>query len=151
MSKYINILYEHIINLSNDPFASVKEIDDCFNFILSKEFMLFYENNEELILGVKFLHDIYCRVRKIITIDELKSIIKYMFIDNENSPHLQSKYNLIQALSRICIHQIWFLCYNLYPRFRNNPNDAIYDALNPIESSQQIFKEIMDELCKQKN
>lgn len=36
MSNNINNLYKHIINLSNDPFPSVKEIGDCFNFILNK-------------------------------------------------------------------------------------------------------------------
>ena len=54
MSKNINNLYKYIINLSNDPFASVNEIDDCFNLILSKEFLLFYENNDELIQELNF-------------------------------------------------------------------------------------------------
>ena len=36
---------------------------------------------------------------------------------------------------KIITHLHWRLCYDLAPRLRNNPEEAIQDILYPIETS----------------
>lgn len=45
---------------------------------------------------------------------------------------------------KITIHLIWQNIYELAPRLRNTPEEAIEDILVPIKTSQKEMKKIME-------
>lgn len=52
---------------------------------------------------------------------------------------------------KICIHRIWKLCYNLHPRLRNSPDEALNDIVDPIGCSQKILRYIICGLTNKSN
>lgn len=145
---YDNIIeyYQYIMDKSTDYYITVEECEDIFEAVKDDLMMNMYENNENIINGVLFYCDIYDNIKEIKTYQELKKVIKYYYIDNKDSPYLETKYNIVGALMRITTHIIWQKCYKCHPRFRATPEEAIKDILNPIECSQQLMKEILKEL-----
>ena len=109
-----------------------------------------YEGIEHVIDGVDFCYSIYNKIKNVKNYCELKQTVKLIFIDNENSEYFTSKYIIIQALTKINAHLLWRLCYNLHPRLRSSPEEAANDILNPIESSQTILRNIVEELKNKK-
>jgi hypothetical protein len=143
--------FEYIVKESEN-FWIIKEIyDEIFDMVKCKNMIFMYEGNKDIIDGVMFYCDIHEKVTNIKTFDELKKAIKYFFIDNKDSPHMETNYNLLAALMQINIHVLWQQCYELHPRFRNNPEDAMRDAIDPITCSQKIMKDIVDELNELEN
>ena len=108
--------------------------------------MEMFENIEEIENGVQFYFDLNKMLNDVKTFSDVKNVVKYFMIDN--TMFHESKYNIIQASMKICIHRIWQLCYRLHPRLRSTPEEAIHDALYPIETSQQIVKDIIESFSK---
>ena len=136
--------YNYVIEISEHHNIKIKECDDIFETVRSDNMAIMYEEIEEVIDGVKFCCLIYDKIKIVKTYGELKKEIRFVFVENKNSIHLASKYNLIQALTKIIIHLMWQLCYNLHPRLRSTPEEALNDIVNPIECSQKIMAEIVN-------
>lgn len=139
--------FEYIIKES-EKFWIIKEVyDEIFDMVKCKNMIFMYERNKDIINGVMFYCDIHKKITNIETLSELKEAIKYFFIDNKDSPYMETHYNLLGALMQINIHVLWQHCYEMHPRLRYNPEDAIY----PITCSQKIMKDIIDELNELEN
>jgi hypothetical protein len=147
----INEYYNYIIKCSNDYDIEFKECDEIFMNVKDEYMVFMYKEIDDLINGVNFYCDIYEKIKEIMTLNDLEQVIKFFFIDNKNSKYMSSHYDLIGALMKINIHLIWKLSYKLHPRLRNTPEEALYDIINPLESSQKIFLEILDKLKNNKN
>ena len=125
---------------------------------------IFYENKEKLISGINFYTDIHNKINDVTDMNKLLEVIKFFLIDNETSEHMQNEFNIVQALMKICIHKsshykenskiyanayifefflfrrdyrIWQLCYDLHPRLRKTPEEALNDIIDPIGASQK--------------
>lgn len=106
---YDNIIeyYQYIIDKSTDYYITKQECKDIFKLVKTDIMMQMYENNQDIINGVLFYCDIYDKIKKIKTYQELKEGIKYYYVDNKDSSYLESKYNIVGALMKITTHVIW--------------------------------------------
>ena len=135
-------IFLYIQQQSNNHFISPDKANEIFNMVNSDSMYMFYENKEKLIDGIKFYTKINTKINKIDDIKKLSETIKFFFITNENSEHMQNEFNVVQYLMKICTHRIWQLCYKLYPRVTNNPKKPTKE--NVIKISQENFAELLE-------
>jgi hypothetical protein len=149
MSLSIQMLFNFVMSESENVFITQVNANKVFSVATDKNTIQLYQNTKDLIDGVKFYDDINNKIKNVSDMGELIEVIKYFLVDNEDSYHCQSMFNIVQALMKICIHRIWSLCYELHPRLRNTPQEAMSDLLNPIETSQKILNEIVANIKKE--
>lgn len=139
--------YTHIQNTSQNNYATIDDINSIFTIINDNDFIPTVNNNPRILEGIKFYTIIFTKIKQVNTYIELVNLIKYFYIDNEKSQFLQSEFNLIQFLMKICIHRIWCLIFDLHPMLIH---DNTTDPIIRQQKSQYVFRTIIDDLYKQK-
>jgi hypothetical protein len=152
-------------NVADDKLAPIEAVQYLFKEFENEEY--FECDNEEIkqdvITGVQFWKVLFDRINQINTefielengsllgsselLERVKNeCIAYYVIDNIDSKYNESHFNVHQYLMKICIHQIWKLCYILSPRLRTNPMDAMYDIENPVDVGIQECRKLTKQL-----
>ena len=116
-----------------------KELNDLFNSL------------EDLMRHESFYHKIICDGIEYwrgmcIELDGcdndreiIKQIIrKYILKKSSESPHVQSRYEIVQSVMKASIHQLWRVLVNI-------KRGCVLQKLNEVEG-QEEFKKIMDEM-----
>jgi hypothetical protein len=142
--------FTYITEQSQNYNITKEEADEIFELVNSKEMQIFYGKKEKLICGINFYSDIHNKINNVTDVKELLEVIKFYFVDNENSEHMQNEFTIIQALMKICIHRIWQLCYELHQRLRTTPEEALNDIIDPLEASQKILFDLVQMIKNKK-
>ena len=143
--------YKYVEKMSDDVDITLEEVEDIFSTILSDNMIIMYEGKKEIIDGIKFYKKIFDKIKITSNYSELVELIKYQYVDNINSPHLNSHYNMVIFCTKMTTHLTWKLSYELSPRLRSTPEEAIEDILYPIRTSQKEIYNIMMMLEKKYN
>ena len=141
--EYYNYIEQ---NASRNLDISYEETDEIFDTLLSEPMKTMYQGIEEIVQGIEFYKMIYDRTKMVKTYEELIELIKFYHFDNSDSPFLASKYNIVGHCMKIITHLQWRLCYDLAPRLRETPEEAIRDILYPTEASQKEMIKIIHHL-----
>lgn len=145
----LNEIYHELMNAMNDVYMPKDSAIEIFKLLRSDIFSInspSMENRLDLVNGLKFYIEMFDEIIQVKNMNELKLLIKRWFIDRCDSEYMQSKYNLVQGAMKACIHQIWWLCFNIHNRLRSTPQEGINDIIDPIGVAQKIYRDIMDEL-----
>lgn len=143
--------FNFIIKKQDDYYITIEECEEIFKVASSDNMEIMFEGIQKLIDGVVFCCSIFNKIKEIKSFHELKQVIKFVFVDNEDSEHLTTEFIFVQALTKINIHLILNLCYIYHPRLRRTPEEAIDDIIYPIECSQKIMRDIINEFKEIKN
>lgn len=143
-------IFTYIMQQSSDENITSSEANQIFSLVQSPEFQTECQQREKLLAGIAFYSKIHQNINECTDMIKLRDTVKYFFVDNANSEHMQNEYNVVQALMKICIHRIWQLCYNLHPRLRTAPRQAIDDIIDPTHSAQVILVELMKSIKEQR-
>jgi hypothetical protein len=136
--------YKYVEKSSNNYNIKFEEVEEIFTTLLCENMKIMYMGNSEIILGIEFFKNIFEKQKIITNYQELIDVIKFEFVDSKDSPYLNTHYNIVGFCMKITTHLMWRLCYEFSPRLHSNPENAIFDILNPLEAFQReinvIFK-----------
>ena len=141
--------YKHVEEISNQTEITFEQVEEIFETLLCENMIMMYQDIDEIIEGIKFYKEIFEKQKLITHYNELIDLVKFQFVDNRSSPHLESKYNLVGFCMKITTHLMWKICYDVSPRVHTNPNDAITDILYPLKASHREMKKIFAILEKE--
>lgn len=141
--------YSYVLQMSNYHDITFEETEDIFSTLLCENMICMYQGIDEIKSGIEFYKSIFDKQKNISSYNQIIDVMRYQFVENYNSPHLESKYNLVGFCMKIISHIMWKLCYDYAPRLHSNPDDAIRDILYPLEASHREMKKIFDLLEKE--
>lgn len=135
--------YQCVEDISSDVNIDIDTVDHIFETLLCDNFMIMYEENNEVIEGVRFYENIFNKIKLVTNYKELHDLVEFYLFENKDSIHLRSYYNIVGYCMKIVTHLIWSLCYELSPRWRQTPEEALNDIVDPIKTSQNELKIII--------
>ncbi len=138
--EYYNYIENDAVNNYNITF---EELEEIFDVLLCDGFKIMYEGINKIIEGIEFYKMLFCKLKQVSTYAEFVDYIKFKFFDNFDSPHQICTYSVVEYCMKILCHIEWQICHNLAPRLRKTPEEAMFDALYPIESSQKEIEKII--------
>ena len=141
--KYLQEIFSYVMEQSVNYQITKDEANHVFMIVNMDKIQPFYENRKILIDGIHYYTKLNEKINNVNTMDKLINLMRNYFVEETDKNILQNEFNMVQALMKICIHRIWQLCYDLHPRLRTTPEEAINDIIDPIKASQKIFREIM--------
>lgn len=143
--------FEYVQSQSSNTSITIQETEEIFTILLSESFKPIYMDKADIIQGIEFYKMIFDKINLIKTYQELIDTVEFFMFVNANSPYLASHYNIVQYMMKIIIHLIWSLVYDLAPRLRNTPEEAIEDILDPIKTSQKELEKIIKFIKNKRN
>lgn len=141
--------YAYVEKMSHCDDITFDEAEDILDTLLCENMICMYEGIAEIKQGIEFYKSIFEKQKNVSTYSELIDVMRFQFVDNHGSPHLESKYNLVGFCMKITTHIMWKLCYDYAPRLHSSPEEAIKDILNPLEASHREIKIIFKKLEKE--
>ena len=147
----VNLLLKDILSVLSNPLINIDEVKDTFQFI-EKELFPLYQNEKNIVdalsyynsmLNELFIFDERYNNNKVSVLEEQIQDLtlisdKYLCITDINKDFLQSKFVIVEYITKTMIHLVW---RRLYENYYEIPL-----TLDNIVKASELYKELIGDI-----
>lgn len=136
-------LFKYLEHNSDDLQISIETSTSIFDLVINK-LNKTYENKPEK-ESIIFYAKIHSQLSSIVSKEELKDIIVFLYHDENNKKHMETNSRLVLVCMKIVIHSIWQQCAKATGIILLNTDTDVCEKL------QNSFLMIVEECSRERN
>jgi len=137
----LEIMYESLLNTLENPLLPPDASIETFDFLESNDFKKYIENSEHcenILNGIKYWRECLNKIMNAKNEGDICNITNnYLAVNNE---FVSTHYDLIQAISKATIHQLWRKLYALKNKTQKYDKQAMFEAID-------LYRKICDRIA----